>query len=66
MLIPPEILLFFRIGSVYPRFFVFPYEAENCSFHVYEELCSNFDDDCIESFGKVVIFTLLILPICEL
>jgi hypothetical protein len=28
--------------------FVFPYEVENCSFHVCEELIWNFDGDCIE------------------
>jgi hypothetical protein len=33
----------------YPRFFVFPYEVENCSFNICKELCWNFDGDCIES-----------------
>jgi hypothetical protein len=33
----------------YPDFFVFPYEVENFSFQVCEELCWNFDGDCIES-----------------
>jgi hypothetical protein len=32
-----------------PGFFVFPYEFENCSFRVCEELCWHFDGDCIES-----------------
>ena len=32
----------------YIGFFVFPYEVENCSFHVCEELCWNFYGDCIE------------------
>jgi hypothetical protein len=30
-------------------FFAFPDEFENCSFHVFEEWCRNFDGDCIES-----------------
>ncbi|KAL6086712.1 hypothetical protein STEG23_032488 [Scotinomys teguina] len=29
--------------------FVFPYEVESCSFQVCEELCWDFDGDCIES-----------------
>jgi hypothetical protein len=32
----------------YPRF-VFLYVIENCSLHAYEELCWDFDGDCIES-----------------
>jgi hypothetical protein len=31
----------------YSRFFCFPDEFENCSFHVFEELCWDFDGDCI-------------------
>jgi hypothetical protein len=49
-------------------FLFFPYEVESCSFHVCEELCWNFDGDCIESviaFGKMDIFTVLILSIHE-
>ena len=33
----------------YLGFFVFPQEAENCSFYDCEELCWDFDGDCIES-----------------
>jgi hypothetical protein len=33
----------------YVGFFAFPGEFENCSFHVFEELCWEFDGDCIES-----------------
>lgn len=38
-------------------------------FNFYEELCWNFDKDCVESvdyFWKVDVFTILILPIHEL
>lgn len=34
-----------------PGLFVFPYEVENCSFYVYEELCLNFDGNCTVSIG---------------
>ena len=47
---------------------VFPYEVEYCSFKVCEELCWDFDGDCIESidcFGRISIFTMLILSIQE-
>ena len=33
----------------YPRFFVFPYEVENCSFKVCKELCWNFDGNVFDS-----------------
>jgi hypothetical protein len=33
----------------YPGYFVISDEFENCSFHVCEDLCWNFDGDCIES-----------------
>jgi hypothetical protein len=33
----------------YPEPSGFPYEAENCSFHVCEELCWNVYGNCIES-----------------
>ncbi|KAL6086892.1 hypothetical protein STEG23_002628, partial [Scotinomys teguina] len=33
----------------YPGFFVSPYEVENCSFQVCEELSWDFDGDCIKS-----------------
>ncbi|KAL6085779.1 hypothetical protein STEG23_010601 [Scotinomys teguina] len=36
----------------YPGFFVSPYEVENCSFQVYEELCWYFDRDCIKSIDS--------------
>ena len=42
---------------------VFLYETENCHFKVCEELCWNFDVDCIESedaFCGMAIFTILI------
>ena len=35
----------------YPWFSVFPYEVEYCSFEVCEELCLDFNGDCIESVG---------------
>jgi hypothetical protein len=34
------------------KFFVYSDEVENCSFHVFEELCWNFDGDSIESVGS--------------
>ena len=33
----------------YPGFFVFPYKVDYCSLKFYEELCWDFDEDCIES-----------------
>ena len=33
----------------YPGFFGIPYEVDYCSFKVCEELCWDFDGDCIES-----------------
>jgi hypothetical protein len=33
----------------YSGVFAFLDELENCSFHVFEELCWDFDGDCIES-----------------
>ncbi|KAL6031501.1 hypothetical protein STEG23_009468 [Scotinomys teguina] len=36
----------------YPEFSVSPYEVENYSFHVYEELSWDFDGDCIESVNR--------------
>ena len=35
--------------SKYPCFFVSPYEAENCLFNICEELCQNFEGNCVES-----------------
>jgi hypothetical protein len=48
--------------------FCFPHEIVNCSFCVFEELCWTFDGDIIESvdyFGRMAIFTMLILQIHE-
>jgi hypothetical protein len=44
MVIPSEDLLLLRIVQA-----ILGYEVENCFFHVCEELCWNFDGDCIES-----------------
>ena len=33
----------------YPGFFVLPYEEQYCSFEVWEELCWDFNGECIES-----------------
>jgi hypothetical protein len=45
----PEVLLLYRIVFSYSGFIVCPREIENCSFHVTEELCWNFDENSIES-----------------
>jgi hypothetical protein len=53
---------------LYSGFFAFPGEFENCSFHVFEKLCWDFDGDCIESINCLwwmAIFTMLFLPIHE-
>jgi hypothetical protein len=49
MLIPPEVLLLSRIVFAILGFWAFPDEFENCSFHVFEEFCWDFDGDCVES-----------------
>ena len=52
----------------YPRYFVFLYEVDSCSFKVCKELCWNFDGNCDQSvdyFYKLAIFTMLILWIPE-
>ena len=52
----------------YPGFFVFPYEAENCSLQICKELCWNFYGDALNlkiAFDKMTIFTKLILLIPE-
>ena len=52
----------------YSVFFTFPDEFVNSSFHVFEELCWNFDGDCIESIDYLWwdgYFTMLILTIHE-
>ena len=49
MLIPPAVLLLLRIVFAIVDFSAFPDEFENCSFHVFEEVCWDFDEDCIQS-----------------
>jgi hypothetical protein len=50
MVIPQAVLLLLRIVFANLGYFLtFPDEIENCSFHVFEELCWDFDGDCIES-----------------
>ena len=56
MVIPPEVLLLYRIVLAILRCLCFfPCKGENCSFKVQKELCWNFDGNC----------TMLILPIHE-
>jgi hypothetical protein len=64
----PRSSLIIENGFYYSGFFVTPDEFENCSFFLCEELTWNFDEDCIEcvdAFGKMAIFTMLILLIYE-
>jgi hypothetical protein len=49
MVIPPAVLLMLRVVLAILGFFDFPDEFENCSFYVFEELCWDFDGDCIKS-----------------
>lgn len=45
-----------------PTFFIW---SENCLFKIFEELCWNFDSDCIKSidyFGKMMIFFYCVNP----
>jgi hypothetical protein len=49
MVIPPDVCLLLRIVYHYSVFFAFPDEFENCFFHVFKELCWDFDGDYIES-----------------
>jgi hypothetical protein len=64
MVIPPEVFCFcfcffvsvvvvvvvvVQDGFGYPRFFVFLFEVDNCSFKVYKNLFWNFNGDCIEA-----------------
>jgi len=68
MVISPEVCFIVQNCFGYPGSFVIPYEVENCSFYLCEELSWNFDGDCIVSvycFGKIAIFTMLILLINE-
>jgi hypothetical protein len=44
----------------YYGYFLSPYEVDNCSFHVYEDLCWNFDGDCIESVDCFCLFVFVI------
>ena len=46
---PLEVSLLYRTVLVILDFF--SYEVEYCSFKVYEELCWDFDGDCIESIN---------------
>jgi hypothetical protein len=57
----PEVLLLLRIVLASPfffsvccccLFFVLSYEVENCFFSIYQRLCSNSDEDCIESIDR--------------
>ena len=45
----PSCSLIVKNCFCYSGFFAFPDEFENCSFHVFEELCWDFDGDSIES-----------------
>ena len=68
MVFPPEIILLLRIVFAIIRFFAFPDEFEDCSFHVFEELCWKFDGIVFNleiAFGRMAIFTVLILSILE-
>ena len=49
MAIPPRNSFIVKNSFRYPGFFVFPYEIEHCSSHVFEELGWDFDGDCTES-----------------
>jgi hypothetical protein len=49
MVIPPAVLLLLRIVLAILGFFAFPDEFENCSFHIFEELSWDFDEDSTES-----------------
>ena len=63
-----DILLLFRIVLALLCYFVFPYEAGNCSFRLCKELCWSIYGDRIGSvvaFGNMVIFTMWILPVPE-
>ena len=63
-----EVILLLRIVFAILGFFVFPDGFENFPFYLSEEFSLKFDEDCIESlvtFGKIDIFTILILPIHE-
>lgn len=61
-LVIPAAVLVLQDCFTYTKFLGFPYETENFPFKFYKELCWN--GDCIEfvdSFGRMDIFTLLIL-----
>ena len=68
MVFPPEIILLLRIVFAIMVFFAFPDEFEDCSLHVFEELCWKFDGIVFNleiAFGRMAIFTVLILSILE-
>ena len=46
---PPSCSLTVKNCFCYSGFSTFLDEFDNCSFHVFEELCWDFDGDCIES-----------------
>jgi hypothetical protein len=49
MVIPPEVLLLYRIVLAILDLFDFLHKVEDCSFKVCKELWWNFDRNCIES-----------------
>jgi hypothetical protein len=49
MVIHTEVLLLLRIVFAILGFFALLDEFENCSFHIFEELCWDFAGNCIES-----------------
>jgi hypothetical protein len=49
MVIPTTLLLLLRIIFASLGFFAFPDEFDNCYFHVFGELCWDFDRDCTDS-----------------
>jgi hypothetical protein len=51
MVIPPGVLLLYRVVLAILCFLFFSYEIEYCSFKVYKELCWNFDGQLISFFN---------------
>ena len=47
MVIPPGVLLLYRVVLAILCFLFFSYEIEICSFKVYKELCWKFDGNCL-------------------
>ena len=67
IVMPLEVLLLYRIAFTILGFF-FPYEVEYHSSELCEEFCWDFDGHCIksiDSFGKIAIFIMLIMPTQE-